>query len=30
LGAKSGAASAWPGLCEKWMDASGFLKGKTQ
>lgn len=30
LGAKSGAASAWPELCQKWMDASGFLKSKTQ
>jgi acetyl esterase/lipase len=28
LGQKSGAASAWPGLCEKWMGESGFLKGK--
>ncbi|MEN6334955.1 MAG: alpha/beta hydrolase [Phycisphaerales bacterium] len=26
LGQKSGAASAWPGLCQKWMEESGFLK----
>lgn len=30
LGQKSGAASAWPGLCQKWMEESGFLKGKTK
>jgi acetyl esterase/lipase len=30
LGPKSGAASAWPGLCEKWMGESGFLKARTQ
>jgi acetyl esterase/lipase len=30
LGQKSGAASAWPGLCQKWMEESGFLKAKTQ
>lgn len=30
LGANRGAASAWPGLCAKWMEESGFLKGKTQ
>lgn len=26
LGARSGAASAWPGLCQKWMETAGFLK----
>jgi acetyl esterase/lipase len=30
LGQKVGAASAWPGLCQKWMEASGFLTGKPQ
>lgn len=30
LGVNRGGASAWPGLCEKWMEESGFLKGKTQ
>lgn len=30
LGQKNGAAGAWPGLCERWMGESGFLKGKTQ
>ncbi|MGE5295604.1 MAG: alpha/beta hydrolase [Solirubrobacterales bacterium] len=30
LGKNSGAASAWPGLCQKWMEESGFLKGKTK
>lgn len=26
LGQNHGAVSAWPGLCETWMDVSGFLK----
>jgi acetyl esterase/lipase len=26
LGQNRGAASAWPGLCAKWMEESGFLK----
>jgi len=26
LGQKLGAVSAWPGLCQKWMEESGFLK----
>jgi len=30
LGQNRGAASAWPGLCQKWMEESGFLKGKSQ
>jgi acetyl esterase/lipase len=30
LGKNSGAAGAWPGLCQKWMEESGFLKGKTK
>jgi acetyl esterase/lipase len=30
LGQKHGAAGAWPGLCEKWMQESGFLKSKAQ
>jgi acetyl esterase/lipase len=30
LGQKVGAASAWPDLCQKWMEASGFLKGQSQ
>lgn len=30
LGQKNGAAGAWPGLCQKWMEESGFLKGKPQ
>ena len=30
LGQNRGAASAWPGLCEKWMEESGFLKGKAR
>jgi acetyl esterase/lipase len=29
LGRNVGAASAWPGLCQKWMEESGFLKGKS-
>jgi acetyl esterase/lipase len=30
LGQKIEGTSAWPGLCEKWMERAGFLKGKTQ
>jgi len=30
LGVNRGAASAWPGLCQKWMEESGFLKAKKQ
>ncbi|HSW02844.1 MAG TPA: alpha/beta hydrolase [Sedimentisphaerales bacterium] len=30
LGQNRGAASAWPGLCQKWMEESGLLKGTTQ
>lgn len=30
LGVNRGGASAWPGLCAKWMEESGFLKGKTK
>jgi acetyl esterase/lipase len=30
LGQKLGGASAWPKLCEKWMEESGFLKSKSQ
>jgi len=30
LGQKLDGASAWPGLCRKWMEESGFLKGKVQ
>jgi acetyl esterase/lipase len=30
LGPKVGAASAWPALCQKWMEESGFLKGKSK
>ncbi len=30
LGQKNGAAGAWPGLCRRWMEESGFLKGKPQ
>jgi len=30
LGQNRGAAAAWPGLCEKWMGESGFLKSKAQ
>jgi acetyl esterase/lipase len=29
LGQKLEGASAWPGLCQKWMEESGFLKSKT-
>jgi len=28
LGRNLGAVAAWPGLCEKWMQASGFLNDK--
>ncbi len=30
LGQKLEGASAWPGLCRKWMEESGFLKSKAQ
>jgi acetyl esterase/lipase len=30
LGQKLEGASAWPGLCQKWMGESGFLKSKAQ
>ncbi len=30
LGQKLEGASAWPGLCQKWMEESGFLKGKPR
>ena len=30
LGQKIEGTSAWPGLCEKWMERAGFLKGKAQ
>jgi acetyl esterase/lipase len=30
LGQKIEGTSAWPGLCEKWMERAGFLKGKVQ
>jgi acetyl esterase/lipase len=30
LGQKLEGASAWPGLCQKWMEESGFLKSKTR
>jgi acetyl esterase/lipase len=30
LGQKLEGASAWPGLCQKWMEESGFLKSKVQ
>jgi acetyl esterase/lipase len=30
LGQKIEGTSAWPGLCEKWMERSGFLKSKAQ
>jgi len=30
LGPKLEGASAWPGLCRKWMEESGFLKSKAQ
>jgi acetyl esterase/lipase len=30
LGQKLGGASAWPKLCEKWMEESGFLKNKRR
>ena len=28
LGQKIEGTSAWPGLCQKWMEVSGFLKGR--
>ncbi len=30
LGPNVGAASAWPSLCQKWMEESGFLKGNSR
>jgi acetyl esterase/lipase len=30
LGQKLGGAAAWPKLCEKWLEESGFLKGKPR
>jgi acetyl esterase/lipase len=30
LGKSTGAVSAWPGLCEKWMEASRFLQKPVQ
>ncbi|MCU0918433.1 MAG: alpha/beta hydrolase [Planctomycetes bacterium] len=30
LGQKLGGASAWPKLCETWMEESGFLKNKAR
>jgi len=30
LGQKVEGTSAWPGLCEKWMERSGFLKGQPK
>jgi len=30
LGQKLGAVSAWPTLCQKWMEESGFLKKQPQ
>jgi len=30
LGQKIEGTSAWPGLCEKWMERAGFLKSKAQ
>jgi acetyl esterase/lipase len=30
LGQKIEGTSAWPGLCEKWMERAEFLKSKAQ
>jgi acetyl esterase/lipase len=30
LGQKLEGTSAWPGLCQKWMEESGFLKSRAQ